>query len=427
MPDEPGSSGGSETPGGTGNSAPGAVEVPDDVAPALIEPTPSVRDLEPETGRTLVIVDWVSYLHLAIALLMVLAIFGLGESAVDSLTKIVIGTVVALALDTPVRALQGRGLSRGASVTVVCVVVMTALGLVVALLGPPAVREAARFGEELPVTLEEMYDFPVVGTRLEEAEIAARSEEWLDELPGTVTTESVSELMDRVVGGIASVLQVMLLTLALMLDGEVLVRRARSLVPAHLRPGVDRAARMVYDTLGRYFAGSLLLALMAGTYVLAVGLVIGVPLVLLAAIWVAVTDLIPQIGGFLGGSVFVVLALTESALTGVLALVLFLAYMSTSNYLIQPAVVGRSVNLSPPTTMVAAIVGGTAAGVPGALIATPLIGSVKALYMAARHGEPDADEDEDEDGGDADDDADDGRGGRWARLTGRLRRLVTRT
>jgi putative heme transporter len=319
--------------------------------------------------------------------LIVLALLGVGRSATDSLTKIVIAAVIALALDTPVRAVQARGLSRGAAVMVVTLVTVAVLTLVLVLLGPPAIREAAQFGVELPATIEELYDFPLVGERLEDADVAARADEWLAELPGNVTTESVSEIMDRVVAGIASVLQVLLLTLALLLDGEVLMRRARSLVPVHLRPRADRAGRLVYDTLGRYFAGSLLLALLSGTYVLAVGLIIGVPLVVLAAIWVAITDLIPQIGGFLGGSLFVTLALTQGALTGVLALVLFVAYMSTENYLIHPMVVGRSVNLSPPTTMLAAIIGGTAAGVPGALVATPLVGSVKALYMAARHDE----------------------------------------
>jgi putative heme transporter len=179
---------------------------------------------------------------------------------------------------------------------------------------------------------------------------------------------------------------VLLITLALLFDGEVLVRRARSLIPEHLRPRADRAGQLVYETLGRYFAGSLLLATMNGLYILTVGLVLGVPLILLAAIWVAITNLIPQIGGFLGGVVFVTLALTEGAVTGTIALALFMGYMSTENYLIQPAVVGRAVNLSPPTTMVAALVGAAAAGVPGALIATPLVGSVKALYLAVRGG-----------------------------------------
>jgi putative heme transporter len=271
-------------------------------------------------------------------------------------------------------------------------VLAAALVAVMALLGPPAVREASRFGDELPATLEEFYAFPVIGDRLERADIAARSDEWLDELPGTITADTVSEAVNRLVSAVTSVVQVLLLTLALLLDGQRLVRGVRSLVPEHRRPTVDRAGRLIYDTLGRYFAGSLFLALLSGTYTLTVGLILGVPLVLLAAIWVAITDLIPQIDGFLGGSVFVVLALTQGAVTGALALGLFVAYMSTENYLIQPAVVGRSVNLSPPTTMIAAIIGGTAAGVPGALVATPFVGSVKAIYMAARYDDPAASE-----------------------------------
>jgi putative heme transporter len=361
----------------------------DEPGPSEIESTPSARDLDIAPGRTLVIVDWVSFMHLGFALLAVLAIFAIGRSAADSLTKVVIAGVLTLALDTPVRALQTRGLVRGVAVAVVCLVTAGLLTLVVVLLGPSVIEETAGFADELPATLEEMYDFPLVGERLEDADVAGRVDEWLAELPGNVTSESVGDAFDRVAIGIASVLQVLLLTLALLLDGEVLVRRTRSLVPEHLRPQVDRAGRLVYDTLGRYFAGSLTLALMSGTYVLAVGLVIGVPLVVLAAIWVAITDLIPQIGGFLGGSLFVTLALTQGALTGVIALVLFVTYMSAENYLIHPAVVGRSVDLSPPTTMLAAIIGGTAAGVPGALVATPLVGSVKRLYIAVRHGDED--------------------------------------
>jgi predicted PurR-regulated permease PerM len=144
--------------------------------------------------------------------------------------------------------------------------------------------------------------------------------------------------------------------------------------------------RIFYRILGRYFAGSLLLAVMTGLYVLTVGLILGVPLAPLAAIWAMLTNLIPQVGGFLGGSVFVVLALTAGVGVGLLALVLFVTYMSTENYLIQPAVVGSAVNLSPPATMLAAFVGAATAGVPGALVGAPLAGVVKAMYTEFRFG-----------------------------------------
>jgi predicted PurR-regulated permease PerM len=46
----------------------------------------------------------------------------------------------------------------------------------------------------------------------------------------------------------------------------------------------------------------------------------------------------------------------------------------------------QAVNVTPPTTMLAALIGGAAAGVPGALVATPLVGAVKQLYMQLRWG-----------------------------------------
>jgi predicted PurR-regulated permease PerM len=121
-----------------------------------------------------------------------------------------------------------------------------------------------------------------------------------------------------------------------------------------------------------------------GLVVLTLGLVLGVPLAPIAGLWAVLTNFIPQIGGFLGGSFFVVLALTESPQTAVVAGVLFLAYQQLENNVIGPAIVGSAINLSPPATMLAALVGGAAAGVPGALVATPLVGAVKALYLQRR-------------------------------------------
>ena len=124
-----------------------------------------------------------------------------------------------------------------------------------------------------------------------------------------------------------------------------------------------------------------------GVYVLTLGLILGVPLAPVAGLWAMITNLIPQIGGFLGGSFFVLLAFSAGPLTGLLALVGFVAYMNFENNVIQPAIIGQSMNLSPPTTMVAALIGGAVAGVPGALAVTPLVGTAKAIVRSLR-GEP---------------------------------------
>jgi predicted PurR-regulated permease PerM len=109
-----------------------------------------------------------------------------------------------------------------------------------------------------------------------------------------------------------------------------------------------------------------------------------VPLAPLAGAWVALFDLVPQIGGAVGGIPFVLLALTHSAGTGIICAVFFVLYLQFENNLLSPLVVGRSVDLSPPATMTAALVGVSAGGVVGAMVAVPLLGAAKAVYLELR-------------------------------------------
>ena len=137
----------------------------------------------------------------------------------------------------------------------------------------------------------------------------------------------------------------------------MIVRRLRAVVPPSRQPRADEVGRIVYHSFGSYFAGSLLVAVLNGLVILTTGLLLGVPLAPIAALWATLTNFIPQIGGFLGGAFFVLLALTQSPLTALIALVVFLGYQQLENNVISPAIVGNAVNLTPPTTMLAALVG----------------------------------------------------------------------
>ena len=139
--------------------------------------------------------------------------------------------------------------------------------------------------------------------------------------------------------------------------------------------------------IAQYFAGSLAVAALMGVVVLALCLIFGVPLAPLAALWAMITDLIPQVGGFLGGALLGLLALTQGAFVFVVVVGLYGLYLTLENHVISPAVVGHAVDVSPPTSMLATLIGGAAAGVAGALVATPLVGATKQLYLQLRWGQ----------------------------------------
>ena len=314
-------------------------------------------------------------------LAVAVVIGGIG-AAPGTLTRIAIGAIVALALDPLVVAVRRRlGWRRSNAVALVVAVVFGLFAALLAVMGPPAISQARQFADELPQTVEDMYDFPVVGPRLQDAGAADQVSEWAADLPTRLDEQTLTRIVEGFVGGLAAMVIVLLVAVAILIDGDALTRRLRRLLPPERRDAADQAGRVFYQVIGRYFAGSLLVAGIAGAFTLALGLALGVPLAPLAAIWVFITDLIPQVGGFLGGAVFVLLAVTQSVTVGLIAAVLFVVYLQIENHVLQPAIVGERVDLSPPATMLAALVGGAAAGVPGALVATPLLGTVKALFL----------------------------------------------
>lgn len=338
-------------------------------------------------------IDNRTLISLYVAVLIAYAVVALFRAAAETLTAVAVGMLLALAFDPVVAWLKNRtGWRRGTAVTVVSAVLLTVVGALFVLVGPAAVRQASEFGTDVEQTVKELYDLPLVGDRLEDADAANAVMNWLEELPREVTSSTISDVAQRVFGGLAAFLLVAVVASSVLVDGEAVVGRVRRLVPDEYQERVDDVGRIFYRTVSRYFAGSLLMAVMTGTWVLTIGLVLGVPLAPVAAIWAMLTDVIPQVGGLLGAAFFVALAATVSVTTAVLALGLFVAYMSFQNYVIQPTVVGTAVDLSPPTTMIAIFIGAAAAGVPGALVATPLLGTAKAVYLDLRGAKHDPEE-----------------------------------
>ena len=320
----------------------------------------------------------------AFALTIVISV---ARSVERTLTWIAIGSLLALALDPVVRSIERRlHIRRSIALSAVIVIVVASANLLVVLFGPRAITEARSFTSDIPGVVERLGELPIVGERLRRADASTKVGDWLTTLPSRLSDdpEPLVSLTRAVLGGALAAFVTVLVSVALLLDGRRLAGLARRLVPDDRRARFDRVVDVVYRTVGRYFAGTLLLATLTGVALFVAGLAIGVPLTPMVALWAAVTNLIPQIGGFLGGSMFVLLGLTKSPGTALACLVFFLIWQQIENHVLHPTIVGDAVNLSPPATLLAALVGGATAGIPGALIAVPLLGVIKSVLLEIR-------------------------------------------
>lgn len=346
----------------------------------------------PRRGEPLLVeLDWRSAVVLSAAALAVAATAGIARSVPRTLTWLVIGTLLALALDPVVDRIAHRlGGRRRAAVGLVLVGLVAVVVVVGAVLGPETLRQGRTLQQDIPKTVDQLGDLPLIGSTLADNDVPDRVESWLDDLPDRLAgdTDALEGAARSTANGILAAFVTLLFTVALLLDGQRLVRGARRLVPPSHRDRADAVGRLLYQVIGRYFAGSVLVAILHGLAVLVAGLILGIPLTPLLALWATVFNLVPQIGGAVAGIPFVLLALTQGLGTGIIALVFFVLYLNLENHIITPVVVGRAIDLSPLATMGGAIVGVSVAGVPGALVAVPFLGAAKAVYHQVRGDRP---------------------------------------
>ena len=63
----------------------------------------------------------------------------------------------------------------------------------------------------------------------------------------------------------------------------------------------------------------------------------------------------------------------------VVVAIFFLVYQQLENHVLQPLIYGRTVQLSPLAVLIAVLIGGSVAGVLGALGAIPIAGTIQVL------------------------------------------------
>lgn len=356
----------------------------------------------PAKGPHLRVVDLdVQPVIVAIAFTLFITMLAAIATSGVTATLLVLAGLFAFALDPVVVRIQQRfNLRRGYAVGLLMGSAVLVVVVAITVLGPQTVEQARSFQKDLPHVLDGLKDLPVVGPTLAANDVPGQIQKWAAKLPKQLAgdTSQITNAAETITSVLLGAIAVTLIMVALLIDGPWLVGGAQRLIPPNRRDTAHHVGGILSRVIGRYFAGSLLLATLQGVQVLITGLILGVPLSPLLAVWAAVWNLVPQLGGAIGGVVFVLVAFTQGATTGVIAAAVFMLYITFANNVLLPVILGKAVNISPLTTMIATIVGFAVAGIVGAMLAVPVLGAGKAMYLELRVGNIDEIDDGDERG-----------------------------
>ena len=167
-------------------------------------------------------------------------------------------------------------------------------------------------------------------------------------------------------------------------DRKALFSEALKLVPLKIRRETMKVFFSVQTALGSYVRGQLLVSFLTGIMT-SVGLfLIRMPFALVLGLLMAVFDLIPYFGPWLGAVPIVLLSLTGGLPSALLSVLVVFIAQQTEALVLAPNILGDAAELHPCVVLLALLFASFLWGLLGMLYAIPLLLVLRAIFFSLR-------------------------------------------
>lgn len=279
------------------------------------------------------------------------------------------------------------GLSSGLAV----LLVVTIIGIALAMVGPVIVNETAKFVAQIPDIVQNADGLNSVAKNLGIANLQDQisatlktfSENILKNLSGTVFTS---------IGMLGSVLTntilVIVLTILFLIQGPDLLKKFFSKISnKNDKTGktIERISTRIAAVISKYVTGQAIVALLDGTVtgitVFVLSLLLNFPssLAFPMALIATILYLIPMFGPIITCIIVSLILLFQGPLAGISFLLFYALYAQIENNVIAPKVQGNSMELPTLIILVSITIGMYMFGLLGAIISIPIAGIIKVL------------------------------------------------
>jgi predicted PurR-regulated permease PerM len=303
------------------------------------------------------------------------------QSASQVFVLIIISLFLAMGLNPTVDALQSRNLKRSSAVAVVVVVALAIIALFGLIVIPPVATQANELIESAPQLLDSLrsnatlnqlnIDYGFIDS------LEKKFEEWISD--GKILTGAFGGVLGvgrTVLSGAFSTLTVLVLTLYFLTSLPAVTKIFYRLAPASRRARVSSIGDAIISRVGSFVGSQVLIASLAALFVFALALGLALPYAAALSMVILFVALIPLIGHFLGASIVILVALTQSPSKALLALILYTAYVQIENFIITPRIMKRSLAIPGLVTIVAALLGTSLLGLVGGILAVPIAAAI---------------------------------------------------
>ena len=331
--------------------------------------------------------EWppVSYwLKVALGIVVIIALAKAAVILRQVLILMGVSMILAIGFQPTVAWFERKGIKRGLAVAIMTVSAVLVIGGFIALVVPTIIHQIRELIDKAPDYVRRAQNGNGwIADFNKRFDIQGKLHNLAGQAPSTVLS-----LFKTLGSFVFNTLTVLILTLYFTSAlpkiragiAKLLTRRERERFELILEESTQR--------VGGYIVGNIVISIIAGLACFVFLLIIGVPYPAALAFWVALTDLIPTIGAILGALVAGIVAVFTGIPQLIGVIIYFIVYQQVENYLIAPRVMKKAVEMSAAAVIVSLLIGGSLAGLVGALLALPAAAiikiSFKYLYLEER-------------------------------------------
>lgn len=322
--------------------------------------------------------------------LALVACFQLAIWAFDQLTglllNILIAFFLALAIEPAVDRMAARGMRRGAATGLVFLGILVFVAGFFTLLGSMLADQIVKMVEDFPNYLDKLINWSNQTFHTELSRVEIQDSLLHSDVLRKYAQDSADNVLavsTAVLGGLFQVLTVTLFAFYFAADGPRLRRGLCSVLPPHRQAEVLRAWEIAVAKTGGYLYSRGLMALISGVAHYVLLEILGVPYAPALAVWVGlISQFIPTIGTYLAGALPMLIAFTVDPWYALWVFGFVVVYQQFENYLLQPRITAKTVDIHPAVAFGSVIAGTALLGAVGALIAIPATATLQAFLGA---------------------------------------------
>ena len=317
----------------------------------------------------------------------------------DAVRPFVLGLLLVYLLDPPVRWLARRGIRRSVAIIVVYVVSVLVFLEFLNLTLTPLIDEVVRLLRDLPALAQQLQE---QADRLSEIydrlAIPDSIRQWIESMITSITqggpsggaafdpTDLIPVLtgLTSVVGGLFAYVILPVWVFYVLKDRVALTRQFDRSLPATWRFDVWAILRIVRQVFGQWVRAQLILGVTVGVFTFIGLLILSATIdpvfgryAILLSVTAGILELVPIIGPIISAIPAVLLAATAGIEAVIAAFALYLIVQQVENNVLVPKIQGDAIELHPALVIAAIVIGGSLAGLLGAILALPVTAAMR--------------------------------------------------